>query len=130
MTCAPSKDQPGNLPSLNRVFAVRLKKAQVLSYPLSAQRRLIKLSGCAGWSGFSLTHMSFLSCSGSISLFKSMFCIWPFQKNPKDTIRYGLTKPRGHKTLIDKCSRTSDIRYGLTNPKGSSDTNKDPSDMN
>ena len=33
-------DQLGHLPSLIRVFAVRMKKAWVLSYPLSAQRRL------------------------------------------------------------------------------------------
>ena len=32
-------DQPGHPPSLIRVFAVRVKKAWVLSYPLSAQRR-------------------------------------------------------------------------------------------
>ena len=39
---APSKDsdQPGHLPSLIRVFAVRMKKAWVLSYPLSSQQRL------------------------------------------------------------------------------------------
>ena len=39
---APSEDsdQPGHPPSLTRVFAVRMKKAWVLSYPLSAQRRL------------------------------------------------------------------------------------------
>ena len=38
---APSEDsdQPGHLPSLIRVFAVRMKKAWVLSYPLSAQWR-------------------------------------------------------------------------------------------
>ena len=42
MACAPSddSDQPGHPPSLIRVFAVRMKKAWVLSYPLSAQRRL------------------------------------------------------------------------------------------
>ena len=42
MACAPSEDsdQPGHLPSLIRVFAVRMKKAWVLSYPLSAQPRL------------------------------------------------------------------------------------------
>ena len=42
MTCAPSEDsdQPGHSPSLIRVFAVRMKKAWVLSYPLSAQGRL------------------------------------------------------------------------------------------
>ena len=33
-------DQPGHPPSLIRVFAVRMKKAWVLCYPLSAQRRL------------------------------------------------------------------------------------------
>ena len=42
MACAPSEDseQPGHPPSLIRVFAVRLKKASVLSYPLSAQRKI------------------------------------------------------------------------------------------
>ena len=42
MACAPSEDsdQPGHPPSLIRVFAVRMKKAWVLSYPISAQRRL------------------------------------------------------------------------------------------
>ena len=40
--CAPSLDsyQPGHPPSLIRVFAVRLKKARILIYPLSTQRRL------------------------------------------------------------------------------------------
>ena len=42
MNCAPSEDtdQPGHLPSLIRVFAVRMKKAWVLSYPLSVKGRL------------------------------------------------------------------------------------------
>ena len=42
MGCAPSadSDQPGHPPTLIRVFAVRMKKAWVLSYLLSAQRRL------------------------------------------------------------------------------------------
>ena len=40
MVCAPSKDsdQPGHPPSLIRVFAVRMKKAWVLRYPLSASK--------------------------------------------------------------------------------------------
>ena len=40
--CVPSEDsdQPGYLPSLIRVSAVRMKEVWVLSYPLSAQRRL------------------------------------------------------------------------------------------
>ena len=42
MICAPSEDsdQPGHPPSLIRVLAVRMKKAEGLRYPLSAQRRL------------------------------------------------------------------------------------------
>ena len=52
MACAPSEDsdQPGHPSSLIRVFAVGMKKAWVLSYPLSAQRRLIRLGGYPGWS--------------------------------------------------------------------------------
>ena len=42
--------QPGQVPSLIRGFAVRMKKAWVLSYPLSAQRILIRLGRCPGWS--------------------------------------------------------------------------------
>ena len=40
--CAPSEDsdQPGHPPSLIRVFAVRMRKAWIFCYPLSAQRRL------------------------------------------------------------------------------------------
>ena len=40
--CAPSEDsdQPRHPPSLIRVFAVRIKKHWVLSYPLSALQRL------------------------------------------------------------------------------------------
>ena len=42
MACAPSEDldQPGHLPSLIRVFTVRMKQAWVLSYTFSVQRRL------------------------------------------------------------------------------------------
>ena len=54
MACAHSKDsdQPGHPPTLIRVFTVRMKKACVLSYPLSRQRRLIRLGRCPGWSVF------------------------------------------------------------------------------
>ena len=54
--CGPSEDsdQPGHAPSLIRVFAVRMKKAWVLGYPLSAQQRLIRLGGCPSWSESSL----------------------------------------------------------------------------
>ena len=59
--CVPSEgsDQPGHPPSLIRVFAVRMKKPWVLSYPLSAQRRLIRQGGCPGWSESSLGAYSF-----------------------------------------------------------------------
>ena len=60
--CAPSEDsdQPGHPLSLIRVFAVRMKKAWILSDPLSAQRRLRsafasrRLRSCPGWSESSL----------------------------------------------------------------------------
>ena len=56
MICAPREDsdQPGHQPSLISVCAVRLKQNWVLSYPLSSQRRLIRLGGCSGWSESSL----------------------------------------------------------------------------
>ena len=38
--CLVKTDQPGHPPSLIRVFTVRMKKAWVLSYPLSTQQRL------------------------------------------------------------------------------------------
>ena len=42
VACAPSKDsdQPGHPPSLIRVFAVRMKKVLIVSYPLGAKQRL------------------------------------------------------------------------------------------
>ena len=59
--CAPSEDsdQPGHPPSLIRVFAVSMKKPWILTYPLSAQRRLIRLGGCPGWSESSQGAQSF-----------------------------------------------------------------------
>ena len=61
MACAPSEDsdQPGHPPSLIRVFAIRIQKACVLSYPLSAQRSL--------WSDFAerTTILLVLSWGGS-----------------------------------------------------------------
>ena len=59
--CAPSEDsdQPGHPPSLIWVFTVRTRKPWVLSYPLSAQRRLIWLGGCPGWAESSLGARSF-----------------------------------------------------------------------
>ena len=62
----PAKTQI-SLPSLIRVFAVRMKKPWALSYPLSAQWRLIRLCGCIGWSESSqgARHFVVLIFSGS-----------------------------------------------------------------
>ena len=60
--CAPSEDsdQPWHPPSLIRVFAVRMKKAWVLSYPLSGgMPRLIWV-----FAGHTVTLLV-LSCRGS-----------------------------------------------------------------
>ena len=70
MVCAPceNSDQPGHLPSLIRVFAIRMKKHWVLSYPSSLLRTLIRLGGCPGWSESSLgvhTILLVLSWGGS-----------------------------------------------------------------
>ena len=62
MACTPSEDsdQPGHPPNLIRVFAGRMKKAWVLSYPLSAQQIL-----WSGWAnaqaglGLRWAHMPF-----------------------------------------------------------------------
>ena len=65
MACAPSEDsaQAGHPPSLIRVFGVRINKAWVLSYPLSARRRLIRLGGCRAH-----IIVDVLSCCGSINI--------------------------------------------------------------
>ena len=59
--CAPSEDSdlPVHPPGLIRVFAVRMKKAWVLSYPLSTAKTLIRLGGCPGWSESSVGAHSF-----------------------------------------------------------------------
>ena len=62
--CAQRRLRSAYLPSLARVFTVHMKKAWVLSYPLSAQRRLWSdwadaLGGCPGWSESSLGAHSF-----------------------------------------------------------------------
>ena len=77
---APSEDQPGHPPILIRVFAVRMKKAWVLSYLLSAQRRLIRLSGCPGWSESSLgAHLFCWFCHVAAHLRSEMDNIHIFQ---------------------------------------------------
>ena len=75
MACAPSedKDQLGYPPCLIRVFAVRMKKTWVISFPRErTAKTLIRLGGCAGWSESSLDArviMFVLSCGGSFVIF-------------------------------------------------------------
>ena len=76
----PAKTQ---IPSLIRVFAVCMKKHWVVSYPLSAQRRLIRLDGCPGISAFSLgapAILLVLSCCGSNG--NGEDCVYPDQTPP------------------------------------------------
>ena len=50
-----------------------MKRLWVLSYPLSVQRRLIRLGGCPGWSEYSLgaqVNLLVLSCCGSVIISK------------------------------------------------------------
>ena len=65
MTSAPSKGsyQPGHPPIIIRVFAVHMKKPWVLSYPLSAQIRLIRLESAQNlcW-----LHMSFCCAAAHV----------------------------------------------------------------
>ena len=69
MACALSQDsdQPWHPPSLIRVFAVHMKKAWVLSYPLSAQRRL--------WSDW-VDAQAYLSLRWALSHFVGFVMRW------------------------------------------------------
>ena len=64
--CVPSKDsdQLGHLPSLIRVFSVRMKKSWILSYPLRAQRRL--------WSDWAAAQANLSLCWAQSSFY--WFC--------------------------------------------------------
>ena len=109
MACAPSEDsdQPRHLPSLIRVFAVRLKKARILSYPLSAQQRLwsdwaesslgahailLVLSRC-GSNVFKLTWSSTalwsVSCSHDPSM--TLSSTWHMERNNEVVVLAGLS---------------------------------------
>ena len=61
----PAKTQIslGICPVWSRVFAVHVKKARVLSYPLSAQLRLIRLGRCPGWWVFTVRTVTLLVLS-------------------------------------------------------------------
>ena len=84
---------------------VRMKKPWVLSYPLSAQRRLIRLSRCPGWSKSSLgTHVILLvlSCSGSY-----IFMQLPTIENDKLIMLRKALKIGIHSVLGKWCSHTT-----------------------
>ena len=107
MACAPSEDsaQPGHPPSLIRVFAYRMKKAWVLSYPQSAQRRLWSdgrmprliwvFAGhtvillVLSWSGSSGFHSDHLSLTITGASFNTILC-WCIKIL---AIEYTITRP-------------------------------------
>ena len=129
--CASSEasDQPGHPLSLIRVFAVRMKKAWVLSYPLGVQRRLrsacasaqAALSlrwGCPGWSESSLSANSFCwvcHVAAQISMFKANVrtrrCwdtigkLWAFlHQNFSDSF-YAIHSNKHHRTCARKLKK-------------------------
>ena len=64
MTVRPTKtDQPRHVPSLITVFTVCMKKAWVLSYPLSASEDSDQTGQMPGWSEFLLSAQSFCCCT-------------------------------------------------------------------
>ena len=88
MACAPSKDsdQPGHPPSLIRVFAVRLKTARILIYPLGASK-----DSESDWAeaqadlGLRWAHMPFCLFCHDAAHFQS----WPC---PLSSVFYNATK--------------------------------------
>ena len=130
MACAPSEgsDYPGYPPSQIRVFFVRLKKAMLLSYPLSAQRRLWS-DWADAQAGLSLrwVHMHFFWFCHELAqitqstiwpnrlllLFVHCFtfiCIWLW-----------LSWFRGDWTSVWNESRTLCLKRGLTSDKKNCD---------
>ena len=79
--CAPSvdSDQPGHPPSLIRVFAVRMKKAWVISYPLSASEdsdqtgRMLRLIRVFAWLTSTLLVLSW--GGRHVDIVKFSFCL-------------------------------------------------------
>ena len=94
-------DQPRQPPTDQRKLgslATQIKKAWVLSYPLSAERRLTRLGGCPGWSESSLGTYAILLVLSRASLvsfflyaseahFKMALLKWFFMRTTKVLIR-------------------------------------------
>ena len=70
------------------VFAVHMKKGWVLSYPFSAQRRLIRLGRCPCWSESSLGAKVILLVLSRTGLFVILFlsCRWDDQRVREEKI--------------------------------------------
>ena len=101
LTFAPSKDsdQPGHPPSLIRVFAVRMKKHWVLSYPLSALWRL--------WSDWADAQADLSLCWAHRSF--SWFCheVAQMRKNKKKKQQHCILTSKGQLEASQICNLTS-----------------------
>ena len=122
MTSAPSEDsdQPGHPPSLIRVFAVRMKKAWVLSYPLSANI-LIRLGRCPGWSEFSLDTRSFCWFCCEMAQFYSYENLGPLIKIPFKPLsciheNWNLTSSETNTNMVLASRRPSAIEWNSPVP--------------
>ena len=78
VTVCPAKTrQPGHPTNLIWFFSVSMKEAWVVSDPLSAHRRLIRLGKCPGWSvfpGHTVTLLN-LSCCGSYHNIPNLYSV-------------------------------------------------------
>ena len=114
--CAPSEDsdQPGRPPSLIRVFDVRMKKAWVLSYPLSTQwrqdsdqtgrmpRLIWVFAGCT-------CQFVCLSWGGSNIQVTSVNCLQTLSKKQSNKLLYCLLHTLANDTYMWLCSGHSVI---------------------
>ena len=85
MAVRPAKTQPGHQPCVISVFAVCMKNAWVLT--LSAQRRLIRLGGCLGWSESSLGTHSFVGFVMSWLIFSKPFILAYLKEESTECVR-------------------------------------------
>ena len=101
MACAPSEDSHQS--SLIKIFAVRMKKLWVLSYPLSTQRRL--WSVWADWSESSL---------GAYDIF-FFVCMLIYTEHKKKRTVFTMLLPflrlRRNFTMIVFCIRFDNMRH-------------------
>ena len=77
-TKCEDSDQPGHLPSLISIFAVRMKKAWVLNYSFSTQRRL--------WSDWVDAHADLRLCWVHIIILLVLLCGGSFRIKTKNGV--------------------------------------------